>query len=900
MRLQLTNLPRLLFQRRASAALGLIIIAMLWAGVAVSYRQDVQEDNRDLERRNQNYAMIFEENVLRSIGEIDKALLYMRRSVEAAKDASEYENIVKTTDVLSEIIVQMAIIDANGISRGSNAVPAPTGIINISDREHFRVHVNSNEDKLFISKPVIGRASLKWSVQFTRRFSNKDGTFAGVVVASLDPAHFTKFYDKIDLGATTSVAMVGSDGTVRSSGGGTIARLSLGQDLAGTKLFDHIQAGPNAVFEDPGASPEDALFVTARNVRGYPLWVTVSTKVSDVYRSSWANLKQNSIIVAFLTVLVLITLEQILRAEARTKQKSDQLKLTLEHISQGIMLVTKDREIPVINQRCGELLRLPKEMIAYPPRFDQLAHYGPVHHDFVLPATTQVTAPAGGSTSAPAQPSISDYQRADGVSIEVRTTQLPDGGFVHTFTDITERRAAESHIVNLASEDPLTKLPNRRVFRSMLEALSTAETHSHADADQRNDFAVLFLDMDRFKVVNDTLGHRTGDKLLIQVAARLQSVLPRGDVLARLGGDEFAILVRNSAERAEIEALAKNVIAAMAYPFQIDHHLIRVGISIGIAMGGRDGKTDDELLVAADLALYAVKTDHRGTYRFYEKCMHDDVNERRDIELELREALEKTELELHYQPIVDLRTNAIAGFEALARWPHTTRGMISPARFIPVAEDCGLILPLGEWALTQACLAARQWPDHFKVAVNISPVQLSSPDIIATLSRILASTGLDPNRLTLEITERIFLDNNEQTLSTLHQMKELGVQIALDDFGTGYSSLSYLRSFPFDVVKIDRSFISELGTDTGSNVIVQAVILIANGLGMATVAEGIETPLQQQMLKTLGCEKVQGYLFSKPVRGDDVDALIEQWAVRGVSLAPTATQAIRLVHKATA
>ncbi len=850
---------------------------MLWADVFITYRGDIQQDYRDVERRNQNYSLMFEENVLRSIGEIDKSLLYLRRSVEAAKDRTDYQTIVMSTDVLSEIIVQVAIIDAKGISRGSNAKPAPTQRIDISDREHFRVHVNSNEDNLFISAPLVGRASGKWSVQFTRRFSNKDGSFAGVVVASMDPAHFTSFYDKIDLGATTSVALVGSDGVVRAAGGGTIARLSLGQNLTRTKLFDHIKTGSNKIFHDPSASPNDSLAITARKVRGHPLWVTVSTKEDDIYKTAWADLKRNTLLIGLLTVLILFALEQILRAEARAAQKSGQLQLTLEHISQGIMLVTKDRQIPIINQRCAELLRLPKEMIEAPPHFDDLTRYEAESGHVPLACASDLTTAEEKEPAQASEPSISDYKRQDGVFIEVRKTRLPDGGFVQTFTDITTRREAEASIVRLASQDPLTHLHNRRVFRSKLQSLcETAGEH---------EFAVLFLDMDRFKVVNDTIGHRVGDNLLMAVAERLRSVLRESDVVARLGGDEFAVLLPAIESYAEVEAIAKRIVEVMAQPYRVEHHHISTSISIGIAIGPHDGQTEDDLLVASDLALYAVKAGGRGSYRFYEKSMNEEVNERREVEIDLREALERGQLELYYQPIIDVQRNRIAGFEALARWPHPTKGMIPPTKFIPVAEDCGLIVPLGKWALMEACRTAAQWPSDLKISVNVSPMQLSGSDLLETIAGVLAETGLEPRRLALEFTERIFIEESEKTLSILHKLKDIGVQIALDDFGTGYSSLSYLRIFPFDTLKIDRSFISGLGVSTSSNVIVQAIILISGGLGIRTVAEGIETTSQMEMLKALGCEEGQGYHLSKPVPLEQASVLIGEWAGRNVRAA---------------
>jgi len=880
MNLHIAQIPKLIAQRRGTAILGMTIIAMVWGGLFVSYREGVNQEYMDAERTNQNYAMLFEENVLRSIGEIDKAILYLRRSVEVGKETADYPTIVRTADVLSEIIVQVAIIDANGISRATNALPHPAGAIDISDREHFRVHVNSNEDKLFISKPVVGRASGKWSVQFTRRFSNKDGSFAGIVVASMDPAHFTSLYDKIDLGSTTSVALVGSDGVVRSSGGSTSRRLPLGLDLNSSELMRLIQDGSDATFHDAGRSPNEASFVTARKVRGYPLWVTISTKISEIGWASWANLRKNTLIAAFVTLLILVALEQIFRAEAKAKQKADQLQLTLEHISQGIMLVTKERQIPIINKRCGELLRLPTEMIERPQQLDPFAQYQDQNDDlhFSAIASLECVGPPHDQTSG--NTSILDYKRPDGAYIEVRKTGLPDGSFVQTLTDITNRREAEAHIARLASEDPLTHLPNRRVFSSALEErLSSRRAHA-PDASEASEFAVLFLDMDRFKVVNDTLGHRIGDMLLVEVAQRLKGALRAGDLLARLGGDEFAILLPAIGSRAEVEMLASSIVETMGGPFHIDRHLIRSSVSIGIARGPSDGETAGDLLVAADLALYAVKTERRGYYRFYQKSMNDEVSDRRQIEMDLREALERGELELHYQPVIDLRRNVITAFEALARWQHPVKGMVSPAKFIPVAEDCGLILSLGEWALTEACRTAVQWPDNLKVAVNLSPVQLESPDLLGKVVRILADTGLQPGRLVLEITERIFVEDSERTLSVLHELKRLGIQISLDDFGTGYSSLSYLRSFPFDTIKVDRAFVWDLGDDAESRIIVQGVILIAGGLGIRTIAEGVETSFQQQILKALGCDEVQGYLFSRPVPVPQIAPLIAEWTAK--------------------
>jgi len=874
----LAKLPKLIAERRSSAILGVFVIAMLWGCIGVKYLEDVQSDRRAAERLNDNFAIVFEENVLRTIGEIDKALLYVRHSIETRQDTTDLSTIVRTTDVLSEIILQIAIVDALGITRASNVGAQPAPPVDLSDRDHYRFHLQNPTDQLYISKPVIGRVSGHWSIQVTRRFLNRDGSFGGIVVASLDPGHLTKFYDKIDFGSSASISLIGSDGVVRSSGGSAGA-YRLGRDLAGTPLFARMQMGANATFETSDPADRPTRVDTIRKVRGEPLWVSVSIDKNEVYKGSFATLKLNAIAGAVLTLIILGAIERILRSETRARQKAEQLRLTLEHMSQGIMLVTKDLQIPVINSKCGELLDLPAEFVRHPPRFDRLVEYQ-VESTKLRDATvlSNVMPEDSAAANRPNQQmAVCERAMPNGNIIEVRTGHLPDGSFVQTFTDVTKRCEAEAHVARLASEDPLTGLPNRRVFRSALDQISRRPHPAAEESAAQIGFAVLFLDLDRFKVVNDTLGHRVGDLLLQEVAKRLQQPLRKNDVLARLGGDEFAIVVPSVSTRQELEALATALVEAVVAPYEIIGHQIRSSISIGIAVGPHDGANAEDLLIAADLALYAVKAANRGTYVFYQSSMNKELNDRRQIELDLREAIERNALELYYQPIINLRRNAISGFEALARWRHPVKGMVPPALFIPVAEDSGLILPLGEWALTQACRQAVQWPDDLKVAVNLSPVQFTAPDLVGVVERILAQTGLAPHRLELEITERIFMADSENTLSILRRLKSIGVRIAMDDFGTGYSSLSYLRSFPFDKIKVDRAFVSDLAERNEHVVIVQAVVSIARALGMTTTAEGVETEDQHQFLSALGCDEVQGYLFSAPVPVEKLPELFAKW-----------------------
>jgi len=375
--------------------------------------------------------------------------------------------------------------------------------------------------------------------------------------------------------------------------------------------------------------------------------------------------------------------------------------------------------------------------------------------------------------------------------------------------------------------------------------------------------AVLCLDLDQFKSVNDALGHPIGDELLKLVGERLRGCTREPDTVARLGGDEFAIIMTQMQQPTDAAALSKRIRDSIIKPYQIDGHQIVTDISIGISVAPIDALDAEMLMRNADMALYGAKADGRGTYRFFEPEMNTRMKARRELEMDLRNALAGRKFELHYQPLVNLETKEVNAFEALLRWNHPVRGIISPADFIPIAEETGLIVPLGEWVLKTACAEAANWPDHIKIAVNLSPAQLNNRNLLAVVAEAIEQSGMSPHKLQLEITETVLLQNTFSTLSTLHELRKLGVQIALDDFGTGYSSLSYLRSFPFDKIKIDRSFIQDLSNGSEPVAIVHAVANLAKCLNMTSTAEGVETQQQLDTLKAIGCTEMQGYLFSK-------------------------------------
>jgi diguanylate cyclase (GGDEF)-like protein len=423
----------------------------------------------------------------------------------------------------------------------------------------------------------------------------------------------------------------------------------------------------------------------------------------------------------------------------------------------------------------------------------------------------------------------------------------------------------ERRITQLAFNDSLTGLPNRAFFRRHLDIELAQAAHRGCS------LVLLSLDLDNFKAVNDTLGHPTGDALLCAVGARLKAGVGEA-LVARLGGDEFTIVA--AAEAGDAGRMAQRLLAALAEPVAVDGQVLDVAASIGVAIAPQDGADSDTLLKNADLALYQAKEAGRGTYRFFEARMNAEAQARRTLETDLRRALAGGEFELYFQPLICLETGRIASFEALLRWNHPTRGLVSPLEFIPVAEETGLIVPIGEWVAQEACRAARAWPEEVRVAVNVSSVQFRRGGLGATIIQALAASGLDAKRLEIEITESLFLETSDTTVSTLHSLREMGVKIALDDFGTGYSSLSYLQSFPFDKIKIDRSFVERLEASPGAGAIVQAITALAAALGMETTAEGIETEAQREAVRRLGCTLGQGFLFSRPVRAKAAQTLL--------------------------
>jgi len=587
---------------------------------------------------------------------------------------------------------------------------------------------------------------------------------------------------------------------------------------------------------------------------------------ADVATSTWGARERLLLaVVAILAAIVGLLLRRHRLSNQRLAVERRQLSVAVNNIPQGLVLYDASARIIICNQPYIEMFGLSPDVAKPGCTMQRLIQHRKETGSFdgdvdefcaaiirtvsLGKATRQLTEAPGGR------------------AIEIVNRPLKAGGWVATIEDITERTRADEKIAHLAHYDALTDLPNRVLFRERLEQALKAMRPGEQ-------LAVLYIDIDEFKSVNDALGHPIGDELLKGVAERLRTCLKSTDVAARLGGDEFAVIQTAIKKQSQTAQLVEGIYSAIRQPFECSGHLITTDASIGIALAPGDGLDLDQLLKNADLALYGAKGDGRRTYRFFEAGMDARAKARRILELELRQAISDGGLEAYYQPVLNLEDGKISSCEALLRWRHPQRGMISPAEFIPVAEETGLINELGRWVLNTACAEAAKWPAEVRVAVNVSPIQFKSQTLVLGVAAALAASGLAASRLELEITEAVLIRDDEMALEILHQLRKLGVRIALDDFGTGYSSLSYLHRFPFDKIKIDRSFIKDLAGTGASSSIVQAVVNIAAASDMTTTAEGVETEQQRNLLYILGCTEMQGFLFSPAISATEIRRLL--------------------------
>lgn len=731
-------LQRLRAFAQTTTYLGVVVIAGIWCGIFFLTSEEHQRASAEGVRQGSNLARVFEQYIARVIGGADSGLLALRESYEHDPENFDIARQVSRTQFQNNLVIQFGIVGPDGIIKLSS-LRSIRSAGSASDREYFRFHANSTSDELYISAPMVGRTTGRLIFQLTRRLTAPDGSFGGVILASIDIIQLERFYSSIDIGPGGVVSLLGLDGIIRArSGHDPLAKEFVGQSVARAKVFALYGQSPTGSYWNSQNSTRQfegvSRLISYQVVEGFPLIAVVGQAESDIFRQSKLMAHKYYLIALVLTAIVL-------------------------------------------------------------------------------------------------------------VAIGIGAAQ----------------RRAETQIVYMARHDSLTGIANRAVLlEKMQEALALMRRRGDT-------FSIFMLDLDLFKTINDSLGHPVGDELLKVAAARLSACVGEADTVARLGGDEFAILVATEGNQRETAiAMANKLLEAVAAPCDLDGHHLEMRTSIGIALAPEHGTEVDELMKNADLALYKAKSEGRDTYRFFEDAMGTEARARRVLQVGLRGALTNDEFELHYHPIVDVKTGEIASVEALIRWRHPQRGIIAPGEFIPLAEETGLINPIGEWVLRKACGDAVNWPPHIKVSVNLSPVQFRMTNPIEIVSNALIDSGLPPGRLELEITESVLMQGNAENVATLHQLRSMGISVVLDDFGTGYSSLSYLRMFPFDKIKIDRSFVNELSKNADCASIVSAVAGLGRSLQVATVAEGIETEDQLMLVRAAGCTYAQGFLFGRP------------------------------------
>ena len=870
---------------------GVLLIAAITIGttfMAGNFRErTLNSSKRELENTVLLLARHFEQQ-FEDFGAIQEDIAKYIQS--AGVDTGDYRRRMSNPDIHEMLKAKIGalsyvgginLFDSDGALINSSIIwPVPA--INVADRAYFKSFKSGARSPLFLVEPVHSRVTGAWTVVLARKLTGRNGEFLGVIGRGIEPAHFEKFFASVALGNDASISMVHRDGTL-------LARYPhnesmIGHNFKNGPMFQRVlsQGGTaTGVFNSP-LDGQDRLGA-AYTLSGFPILVVATTTVSAAL-ADWRAQTKFLIGVGGLSVLVITAMlflvvrklsHQHRLSQQRLWREKRRLDTAVNNMTQGLLLFDSSERLIVCNQRYLEMYGLSTEVVKQGCSFREVIAHRKATGSFVGDVDEyceRVRREIGLRKSI-------IINTPDERVIQVVNEPLADGGWVATHEDITERRRVEDRITHLAHYDALTDLPNRALFHEQLKR----ELARIAPGEQ---LAVLYIDIDEFKSVNDTLGHLIGDELLKSVAVSLGRCIRDTDFVARLGGDEFAIVQTGVRTADDVTDLVTRVLNTIREPYECLGHQVTTDASIGIALAPQHGADLDQILKNADLAMYAAKSAGRRTYRFFEPEMDARVRARRILEMDLRQAIADGAFEVHYQPCVSLRDNKITGCEALLRWRHSERGMISPAEFIPIAEETGLIDQLGEWVLTTACAEATTWPDHIKLAVNVSPVQFKSGTLALKIVAALAASGLPASRLELEITEAVLIRDDEAALAILHQLRTIGVRIALDDFGTGYSSLSYLQRFPFDKIKIDRCFVNDIAEPDGSSCIVQAVVNIAAARQMTTTAEGVETQQQRELLHALGCAEMQGYLFSPAKPAAEIRQLFHREQSPDADLSP--------------
>ncbi len=751
--------------------------------------------------------------------------------------------------------------------------PRPNG--NFADRDFFQYLSRVDDNQIYVNVPVTSRLGGTLTVYFSRRINARNGAFAGVAAIAVEIEYFANIYESVSAVSGQQFILVRRDGTMIWRYPDQIKRL--GEKLPLYSAFYAAVRNGGGSFRSTGRFREGIRLISVRPLRNYPLVVNVALSEQSVL-ASWNRrmlaIGAGTLLVVCCAVVLLriwakqlhrliVSEAQLARNSQELKAANDRLDAAMNNVPQGVCMFDAAMRLTVCNARYLEMYNLPPSEVVPGVALRDILMKRVAHNNFSVDFDCYIADLRAQLDQG--RPFRAIARLRDGRVISVQNQPTTGGGWVATHEDITERQRAEEKVAHMARHDALTDLPNRSYFSDEMERL-LAGVRAGASP-----FNVFLFDLDLFKSVNDLLGHPIGDELLKAIAQRLVGLGLGAGRVARVGGDEFAVLQAEEGDaRENAVVLAKRLQSVLTAPYRIEGHQIVIGISVGIALAPEHGTSQNELFKNADLALYRAKSGRLG-YQLFEPGMDAEAQLRRELEVDLRDALAQQQFVLHYQTIIDVPSRRICGAEALIRWNHPRRGLLGPDKFIPLAEELGLIIPIGEWVLRQACSDAAAWPEQVKIAVNLSPVQFRSGNLLNGVTDALVDSGLSPRRLELEITELVLLDGTAESLAVLHQLKATGVAIVLDDFGTGYSSLSYLRMFPFDKIKIDKSFVADFSSRADSAAIVCAVAGLGRSLQLETTGEGVETAEQFELLRAAGCTQVQGFLFDRPVPASALD-----------------------------
>jgi diguanylate cyclase (GGDEF)-like protein/PAS domain S-box-containing protein len=818
------------------------------------------------EQSARSFAEVLAEHTARTFEAVDRTM-HEAELIHRDSTAGRYPTVESVHDALrhlqqsSPVLISIGWTNAAGDLQAHSHEGRPPRS-NIADRRQFIAQRDNAAAGLFIATPFRSAATGHWITAASRRLNNADGSFAGIVNAALDPSYFTGTYRSIHLANGGAALLIHRDGAILAREPAVAD--AVGKNFSNGPLLSHYLPENDAgSYETTSVVDGTARIVGYRAVAGLPLAVVVSYDRAAVLAPFYEHLNAVWPMAVLLAVVIALGAILLVKQNRRLATKTNLLELTLDNMSQGLCMFDRAQRLVVCNRHYAEMYGLSPEQTRPGTTLRAIlearvaaGHSPDDAQDYIERRLGEVSR---------SEPYYAVNRLRDGRVVAVMHQPRSEGGWVAIHQDITAQKRVEAEIAHMARHDGLTELANRTL---LMERIDDALARLRRSGER---FSVFMIDIDRFKSVNDSLGHPVGDALLKQVAQRLRASTRETDTVARFGGDEFAVLQTLADDRTEGAAtLAGRILAAISDPYDLDGRKVSIGASIGIALAPDDGAAAEQLLKNADIAMYQVKAAGRNGVRFFEPKLEAEARSRQALESDLRDAISRDEFELHYQTVIEFATRTVCGVEALVRWRHPELGLIAPDKFIPIAEDTGLIGPLGKWVIRRACADAANWPSHIRIAINLSPVQFGKGDLAQIVSGALDESGLAPDRLELEITESVLLKQDDDNLDTLRRLKGLGVSIVLDDFGTGYSSLSYLHMFPFDKVKIDKSFVHDLSSSAECAAIVCAIVGLGRSLGIGTVAEGVETQEQFALLRVAGCSQAQGYLFSHPVPASEL------------------------------